>query len=110
VGQHRRRIRSPYRKGVKFEYKVRDKLAELGFLVIRCARSKGTKWGFPSYDLVAVSPAGKVYLIECKAYNNARPEKRAREHAEKYKCEYVLITPSTLYPFLDKIKKELGVE
>ena len=52
-----------FRKGRRFEYKVRDKLIKAGFRVFRCAGSK-------PIDLIAISKNsdGKpiVLLIECK--------------------------------------------
>ncbi len=107
MASRRRRVKNPYRKGVRFEYRVRDDLVSLGLLVLRCARSRGTKWGFPSYDLVAIAPGPRVYLIECKAYEGARRDPKAGECARLYNCEYVVVTPSNLREFLERVREEV---
>jgi Holliday junction resolvase len=80
-----------YRKGRLFEYKVRDKLLEMGFAVFRCAGSKPV-------DLIAIRPDGKVFLIECK--RSKKPTKKEIEenkaYAEQYKAEYVIVMPKDL--------------
>ncbi|RLE86800.1 MAG: hypothetical protein DRJ67_06345 [Thermoprotei archaeon] len=99
--------RRSYRKGVRFEYRVRDELTKLGLLVIRAARSRGTKRGLPSYDLVAIAPGPIVWLIECKAYEGAKLDPRAGETARLYNCEYVLVTPKTLRERLMDIRHKM---
>lgn len=47
-----------YRKGYRFEHKVKKFLEERGYRVFRCAGSKPV-------DLIALS-ANNVYIIECK--------------------------------------------
>lgn len=48
-----------YRKGYRFELRVKKKLEKRNFYVIRSARSHGI------FDLVAIRE-GKVYGIQCK--------------------------------------------
>lgn len=50
---------SNYRKGRRFEYRVRDELTRRGYFVIRGAGSKPV-------DLVALKAGGRVVLVECK--------------------------------------------
>ena len=49
---------SAYRRGYRFELRVRKYLERRGFKVFRCAASKPV-------DLIAMSPRA-VYLVECK--------------------------------------------
>ena len=51
---------SHYKKGRRFEYKVKNKLEQLGIKVFRLAASK-------PYDLLAFSK-GVAFAIECKNY------------------------------------------
>lgn len=50
-----------YRKGVRFERKIKEDLEREGAFVVRCAGSK-------PFDLVAFWPSGEVDAIECKSY------------------------------------------
>jgi len=61
---------SSYRKGRRFEYRVRDSLEREGFFVARQTRS-----AFP--DLIAIKK-GKALLIECKV-DKRHFTKRERE-------------------------------
>lgn len=49
-----------YRIGQRFEYRVRDYLTDLGWLVIRSPRSAGP------FDLIAVGCGGTILLVQCK--------------------------------------------
>jgi Holliday junction resolvase len=49
-----------YRKGRQFEYRVRDYLEDLGFLVVRSPGSRAP------FDLLAISAKGPILLIQCK--------------------------------------------
>ena len=49
-----------YACGRRFEYKVRDRLVELGFFVVRAAGSKGP------VDLIAFKKYVPPLLIQCK--------------------------------------------
>ena len=59
------------RKGRRFEYKVRDQLRGEGFVVIRSAASK------TPVDLVAISPTGTIYLIQCSKTRKSEAERKA---------------------------------
>jgi Holliday junction resolvase len=48
-----------YRKGRRWEYEVRDRLANRGWIVIRAAGSK-------PIDLIAVRPGDIPLAVECK--------------------------------------------
>lgn len=76
---------SSYRKGRRFEYQVRDFLEQLGWVVLRCAKSR-------PFDLVALKD-GKVVLIECKLNGKPRPDQRAlqEELAKKAGAAYVTV-------------------
>jgi len=97
-----------YKKGVRFEYTVRDYLADMGFLVLRCARSRGTRRGMPGYDLVAISKLGRVFLIECKARPDARPDPQAEQVAKEHSCEYIVVTPHNIVQFLEEMRKRVS--
>lgn len=49
-----------YRKGRQFEYRVRNYLEGIGFLVVRSPGSRSP------YDLLAISQKGPIFLIQCK--------------------------------------------
>ncbi len=82
---------SMYARGRAFEYKVRDKLEELGFAVFRIAGSK-------PIDLIALSQRGEVFLIECKkgGHITKREVDEMQEFAKKYKANYIVVTPEGL--------------
>jgi len=77
---------SHYRKGRAFEYKVKKELSALGFLVFRVSRSK-------PLDLIAISPKGRVFLIECKLHGSPpKGEKMMWDDiASKYGVSYLVI-------------------
>lgn len=52
-------VSGPYRRGVRFEHKVRRYLEGLGYVVLRSARSR-----LP--DLVALREGERPKLVECK--------------------------------------------
>ena len=58
-----------YRKGINFEYRVRDYYREKGYFVLRSPRSLGP------LDLVAIRK-GEILLIQCKMTLNLSPNKR----------------------------------
>jgi len=61
-----RRPRSPYRKGARYEYHVRDLLREDGYLVARTAGSRGP------FDLIAIHPEKReILLIQVKKAGSA---------------------------------------
>lgn len=60
---------SHYAKGRRYEWKVRDHLAEAGFTVIRAAGSKGDS----KIDLIALHPDGRVLFVQCKMDGKALP-------------------------------------
>ena len=51
-----------YEAGRRFEYKVRDHLEGLGYVVMRAAGSKGDL----KADLIALHPIGPMLLVQCK--------------------------------------------
>lgn len=59
-----------YRKGRRFEWRVKELLESNGFFVVRAASSK-------PIDLVAVR-AGEVFLVECK-YGSSKPTEREKQ-------------------------------
>ena len=75
------------RRGTLFEYRIKKKLEELGFTVFRSAGSK-------PIDLIAFSPNGNVYLIECKlrGYASRQQKEKERELAKRINATYLIIT------------------
>jgi len=70
-----------YRKGYRFEIRVKEDLEEKGYFVIRSAGSKGV------FDLIAIAPNGKEILgIQCKAGGKIPSEEKQEiiKVAEKY--------------------------
>lgn len=63
---------SGYGTGRRYEWKVRDALADDGYDVIRAAGSKG------KVDLVAMKP-GELLFIQCKRTNGTIPPAERRE-------------------------------
>jgi Holliday junction resolvase len=57
---------SSYARGRKFEWDVRDDLAENGYSVIRAAGSKGNA----KVDLIAIKP-GQILFVQCKTTKGA---------------------------------------
>lgn len=57
-----------YRRGRKFEWDVRDDLADNGYAVVRAAGSKGDT----KVDLVAFKP-GQQLLVQCKGSGRCDP-------------------------------------
>jgi hypothetical protein len=53
-------VASAYQRGRAFEYRVRDRLRECGYFVVRSASSKGP------CDLIAVRADGAPLLVQCK--------------------------------------------
>ncbi|MEM2990227.1 MAG: hypothetical protein QXQ02_03480 [Halobacteria archaeon] len=78
-----------YSKGANFERELVKRYKDLGFpIVIRSAGSKGT------FDLVAISKEGKVYLVQAKT---SRPRKSDVEKLQEMdcppNCTILIITP-----------------
>lgn len=91
-------MRTPYQKGRDFEYSVKRSLEARGFVVFRLAGSK-------PLDLIAFSPKGKVYLIECKKMNYISREQREAQMAlaKRIGAEYLIITRENKYDVLSRI-------
>ena len=72
-----------YRKGRRWEYEVRDRLAKHGWTVIRAAASKPV-------DLIAFKPGRMPLVVECKVGRGVSKELRSirelfwREHGARY--------------------------
>lgn len=97
-----------YLKGLLFEYEVRDHLADMGFFVVRAARSRGTRRHAPPVDLVAIKD-GRVYVVECKAWKCGRkpkPDPELIELSKRYGFTYLLVTPDNLKETLAALAKE----
>ena len=82
-----------YRKGYNFERRVRKYLESQNYIVFRCSRSK-------PFDLIAFSPDGTIYLIECKV--TGRINKIQRYFQEKtvdeltnrgFNVKYAIVSP-----------------
>lgn len=97
----KKRIKT-YIKGRVFEYKVRDFFKNLGFYVIRSAKSGS------DFDLVAIRE-GNVYLIQCKACNKL-PSEKMRLLAQELKVNTIHITKITSYKAHMYIFKPNGEE
>lgn len=78
---------SRYRRGRDFEYVCKWELERRGFVVFRCAGSK-------PFDLIAFSPSGRVYFIECRLSGKISKSKREvqEELAERCGATYVILT------------------
>jgi len=90
-----------YRKGYMLERRVKKKLEEMGFFVLRSA-------GSHQVDLIAFSPQQKVYWIECKLHKkpSRREEEEWRKRAERYGAIYLVITRENLKSIINLLKKE----
>lgn len=77
---------SNYRKGRRFEYRVRDHLESRGWVVLRCSRSR-------PFDLVALKE-GMILLIECKLNGRACGAQRRMQ-------EELASRAGALYVFID---------
>ena len=62
-------MHTKYHKGRQFEYKVKKFLERLGFIVVRCARSK-------PIDLIAFKKGVKPLFIECKSNPYVSPSRK----------------------------------
>ena len=95
---------SGYVRGRAFEYRVKALLESMGFVVFRLAGSK-------PFDLIAFSPKGNVYLIECKL--RGKPSRYQREKQEniarRIGAEYILITSKNKYEVVEKIREKEGL-
>ena len=84
-----------YKKGAKFEYKVREIYRKLGYEVIRSAGSRGP------FDLIAINPETKqIRLIQCKAGYLSKNQKQAileplLAFEGQYSVDISLATPQT---------------
>jgi len=76
------------RKGIRYEYKVRDIYRKKGCYVVRSAGSKGL------FDLIAIHPElKKIYLIQCKAGNITKKEKKTiLEALSSFKGTYEVLS------------------
>lgn len=94
------RRRSPYARGRAFEYRVKSLLEGLGLVVFRLARGR-------PFDLVALSPRGNVYLVECKL--RGRPDRRQREAQEaiarRVGARYVVVTSENALDVVRSIRE-----
>lgn len=53
-------MNTSYKKGRQFEYRVRDYLERIDFLVVRSPRS------LSPFDLIAINDKGVILLVQCK--------------------------------------------
>ena len=82
----KRRLKNPYGKGRRFEYKTRDELKKAGFYVVRQAKS-----AFP--DLFAFNQRGLI-VVECKVGGRlTRTEKNKLREFRKLNCKTYLAHP-----------------
>jgi len=97
---------SPYKKGRRFEYLVRDELLRLGLIVFRTAKSSGrsrdAKHLYPPVDLIAFARDGRALFIECKA--SKRPSLRACGF-DRLPGPYFIVTPGNLREVIERIKE-----
>lgn len=97
---------SPYKKGRRFEYLVRDELMKLGLIVFRAAKSSGrprdAKHLYPPVDLIAFTRDGRAAFIECKATRRARVR---LDGVERLPGPYFVITPENLESVLERVRE-----
>ena len=99
----KRQYKTPNKvRGSIFERNVRHRLEEIGFLVFRSAGSLGV-------DLIAISPNGKVYLIECKISRKPRDFEidKWSKIASQYGAHYLYVNRNNLYDVIKQLKTEL---
>lgn len=99
-----------YERGRSFEYYLKKKLEEEGFLVIRSAGSKGI------FDLVAIK-GDEVYLIQCKKnkkknfydYKVFQKKVKGIKVGEKIKMVFAFVFPKEVdhEEIKQKIDKEI---
>lgn len=89
-----------YVRGRSFEYRIKKHLEAMGLIVFRLAGSK-------PIDLIAISPKGRIYFIECKLRGHANREQRIKQEnlAKRVGAEYVIITSNNKYDVLTQIRK-----
>jgi len=87
-----------YLRGKMFEHKVKKELQSMGFLVFRISRSK-------PIDLIAISPSGKVYLIECKLHRvpYGKEKEEWEEIASRYHVAYLAINTYNRHEIYTKL-------
>jgi len=94
-----RKYKTPaYLRGKMFEHKVKKELTAMGFLVFRISRSK-------PIDLIAISPSGKVYLIECKLHRVPYGKEKGEweETASRYHTTYLAINAYNRHEIYKKL-------
>jgi Holliday junction resolvase len=100
---------SPYRKGRRFEYLVRDELLRLGLIVFRTAKSSGrsrnAKHLYPPVDLIVIRGDGRAVFIECKAARRARVR---LDGVERLPGPYFVVTPENLESVLERVREWAG--
>jgi hypothetical protein len=101
---------SPYVKGRRFEYHVRDELLKLGLIVYRTAKSSGKPQSadtpYPPVDLIAFTRDGRVLFVECKAgkYYGGYKRKEMR-YFDVLPGPYFVVTPGNLREVIQRIKE-----
>jgi len=109
-----------YKKGLKFEYEIKQLFESAGYYVMRSAGSHGI------FDLIAIKN-GKAFGIQCKYNNHLRPAERIAmlnagkrygivpiyAHRDKRKplilenlATNELIDPATLDSYVDMLTNE----
>jgi len=77
-----------YRRGRRFEYKVKKYLEGKGYTVLRCAASKPV-------DLVAIKD-GRAILIECKTRETKKIPEKLVKLSKESGADVLVFTPSSL--------------
>ena len=87
-----------YKRGRRFEYRVKEKLERLGYVVIRSAASK-------PIDLVALKAGCPPLFIECKLGKVTRRVEIENQKAlaRLAGAKYLLITKENLNELLDAL-------
>jgi Holliday junction resolvase len=95
---------TPKFRGYLFEREVKKKLEDLGFFVFRST-------GSFKVDLIAFSPKGNVYWIECKLHRDLPQKEKQRweEIAETYHAHFVVVNRFNLKQFLFLLKSNEGM-
>jgi Holliday junction resolvase len=100
---------SPYRKGRRFEYLVRDELLKLGLIVFRTAKSSGrsrdAKTLYPPVDLIVFAPDGRAAFVECKATKRIKVR---LDGVERLPGPYFVVTPDNLESVLERVREWAG--
>jgi hypothetical protein len=104
---------SPYKKGRRFEYLVRDELLKLGLIVFRTAKSSGrsrdAKSLYPPVDLIAFTKDGRALFVECKASRRLSPrDKKEMAGFVRLPGPYFVVTPDNLEEFLKRVREWAG--